>query len=85
MTLRFAHVYFSPMMAKKREPGEETVGQKGVDCFSCTHFHITYDTDFPYGCRAAGFKSRFIPAKEMLLNSGMACQFFEEKKMRRGR
>ncbi len=85
MTLQSAHVYFSPAMEKKRDPGEEAGGKKGVDCFSCAHFHITYETDFPYGCRAAGFKSRLIPAKEMLLNSGMECQFFEEKKKRRGR
>lgn len=47
-----------------------------VNCFACRHFHITYDPRFPYGCRAAGFKSRSLPSREMAANSGMACQFF---------
>jgi hypothetical protein len=58
-------------------------GQKkqGADpyCFSCTHFYITYDANFPYGCRAAGFKSRLMPSKEMVNHSGLDCQLFSKK------
>jgi len=50
-----------------------------IDCFSCQHFYITYDPSFPYGCRAAGFKSRRLPAKEVHASSGMACLLFAEK------
>jgi hypothetical protein len=50
-----------------------------IDCFACRHFYITYDRSFPYGCRRVGFKSRLIPSKEMYINSGLACQLFEEK------
>jgi len=35
------------------------------NCFSCCHFYITYETQFPYGCRNAGFKSRLLPSKVM--------------------
>jgi hypothetical protein len=55
--------------------GKET----DINCFSCRHFYITYDPKFPYGCRAAGFKSRSMPAREMYANSGMDCQFFAGK------
>ena len=50
-----------------------------VNCLACRHFFITYNPRFPYGCRAASFKSRFLPAQEMFRNSGLMCQLFEEK------
>jgi hypothetical protein len=59
-------------------PGRESRNnrEKGIHCFSCRHFYITYDPRFPYGCRAVGFKSRGVPAAEVRANSGMDCQFF---------
>jgi hypothetical protein len=51
-----------------------------IKCFSCRHFYITYDRSFPYGCKMAGFKSRLMPSREMYVNSGLECLFFEEKK-----
>jgi len=59
----------------KRQERQETE----INCFSCSHFYITYDVDFPYGCRAAGFRSRLMPSKEMYFNSGMECQLFAVK------
>jgi hypothetical protein len=50
-----------------------------VNCFSCSHFYITYEPDFPYGCRAVSFKSRLLPAKVMYVYSGIGCQLFKEK------
>lgn len=50
-----------------------------INCFSCRYFYITYDPQFPYGCRAARFKSRQMPSKEMSANSGIDCQFFAGK------
>jgi hypothetical protein len=58
-----------------RKKERETV----INCFSCQHFYITYDAQFPYGCRTVGFKSRLLPSKEMYANSGMDCQFFADK------
>jgi hypothetical protein len=58
--------------------GQEKQGTE-INCFSCQHFYITYDKSFPYGCRAAGFKSRLLPSKEMYVNSGMDCLLFAEK------
>lgn len=54
-----------------------------INCFSCQHFFITYDPNFPYGCRAVGFKSRPLPSKEMYLNSCIECQLFEGKEKAR--
>ncbi len=54
-----------------------------INCYSCLHFYITYDPQFPYGCRAVRFKSRRMPAKEMSANSGIDCQFFTGKETNR--
>jgi len=51
-----------------------------IDCFSCTFFFITHDRHYPYGCRAAGFKSRIMPSRDMYINSAIPCQLFQEKK-----
>lgn len=59
------------------DAGEKT--GREIRCFACRHFFITYDAAFPYGCRAARFKSRLMPAEEMAASSGLECQFFEEK------
>jgi len=50
-----------------------------LNCFACRHFFITHDPKFPYGCRAVGFKSRWMPSREMYINSGIDCQFFSAK------
>ncbi len=59
--------------------GEPPSGKKETNCFSCIHFYITYDPDFPYGCKAVGFKSLPMPSRAMYEHSGMECQLFEEK------
>ena len=71
-------------MSRKRipKPDKQTPSIK-TKCFSCRHFFITHIPRFPYGCRAAGFKSRYLPAQEMYRNSGLPCQFFEGKAQER--
>ncbi|MBB5021622.1 uracil-DNA glycosylase [Desulfurispira natronophila] len=54
--------------------------QRRVNCNRCSHYYITWDTGFPYGCRKLGFKSRHLPSLEVFRNSGMPCQYFDEKK-----
>ena len=33
-----------------------------ASCGDCKHYYVTWDKDFPYGCKAMGFKSRTYPA-----------------------
>jgi len=56
---------------------------KEINCFSCHLFFITYERTFPDGCRAAGFKSRLMPSREMRVNSGLECLLFKEKGRKR--
>ncbi len=50
-----------------------------VNCFFCKHFFITYETKYPYGCQAMGFKSARMPAVDVFSNSGMDCAMFVRK------
>lgn len=68
------------LMGKKVGPDRgQQAGRPGINCFSCSHFYITYEKGFPYGCRAMGFKSRLIPSREVYESSGKECQFFSKK------
>ncbi|MEO5364229.1 MAG: hypothetical protein H7838_11490 [Magnetococcus sp. DMHC-8] len=51
----------------------------GVDCRHCCHFQVTWDPDFPRGCRAMGFKTRQWPWMEVLRSSGEPCLQFQPK------
>ena len=53
-----------------------------ASCGDCKHYYVTWDKDFPYGCKAMGFKSRTYPAQEVRNASGMDCQLFENKSSR---
>ncbi|OPY66015.1 MAG: hypothetical protein A4E57_02994 [Syntrophorhabdaceae bacterium PtaU1.Bin034] len=50
-----------------------------VKCRKCRHFYVTWDKRFPYGCRAAGFKSARLPSVEVFAASGSPCLSFEDK------
>lgn len=54
-----------------------------INCFTCSHFFITYDPHVPYGCRAIGFKSRHFPSDVAKSCSGLKCQMYSPKKRRR--
>jgi len=48
-------------------------------CAKCIHYFITYDPQFPYGCRAMGFKSRRPPHQEIIAATGTGCVTFSPK------
>jgi hypothetical protein len=50
-----------------------------IDCFSCKHFYITWDKNFPYGCKVLGFKSKSMPAGEVYKASALECLRYEKK------
>ncbi|WP_029523244.1 hypothetical protein [Persephonella sp. KM09-Lau-8] len=54
---------------------------KKVNCHKCEYFYITWDKNFPYGCKAFGFKSRLIPSIEVKKASGKECLQFKPKKL----
>lgn len=68
----------TPPKVRRNPCGNEKQGM-GANCFSCQYFHITHDPRFPYGCRAAGFKSRLLPSIEICASSGIDCLLFAVK------
>ncbi|MBF0184188.1 MAG: uracil-DNA glycosylase [Magnetococcales bacterium] len=58
---------------------QEEEGKSGIDCRNCAHFQITWDAEFPRGCRAMGFKSRQWPWMQVLQSSGEPCLRFQLK------
>jgi hypothetical protein len=59
----------------------DTDAQRPVQtCKDCFHFFVTYDPQFPYGCRGMGFKSRRHPYLEVQEATGLPCQGHETKK-----
>ena len=48
-------------------------------CKDCIHFFVTYDSNFPYGCRSMGFKSRRYPYLEVQEATAEPCHGWEMK------
>ena len=49
------------------------------NCFGCRHFAVSWDPHSPYACRLMGFKSKILPAIEVLRADGMPCLGFVSK------
>jgi hypothetical protein len=56
-----------------------TEKQERIDCMKCKHFYITWDPNFPRGCKAFGFKTRTLPSAQVLSSSGSPCMNYEHK------
>jgi len=53
-----------------------------IDCHRCVHYFITWDENFPHGCRSMGFKSRRYPGEEVRqAMNGQECCLFEPKSL----
>ncbi len=52
-----------------------------VVCHNCIHYYVTWDPNFPHGCRGMGFKSQRIPNAEIRkVMNGEDCLLFVAKK-----
>ena len=51
----------------------------GPNCFQCRHLAVSWDPQLPYACRFMGFKSRNLPAIEVLRADGLFCTGFSAK------
>jgi hypothetical protein len=55
------------------------VENKKRACINCIHYYVTWDRDFPCGCKGYGFKSQEEPRVTVRKTSGQECLMFEEK------
>jgi len=51
-----------------------------INCITCVHYYVTWDRNFPYGCRLFEFKSRKLPSLLVLESTGEKCKNHELKK-----
>jgi hypothetical protein len=54
-------------------------------CYECRFYLITWDPQFPHGCRAHTFKCKKLPSWEVIDASGLECMLFACKKPRAAR
>ena len=54
-------------------------GTNKINCNKCKYFYITWEKEFPYGCKAMGFKSKNMPNRVTREVSQRQCLSFEPK------
>ena len=52
-------------------------------CIGCTHYYITWDKNFPKGCKGFGFKSRNMPCIVVKESSGETCKMYVPKESKK--
>lgn len=50
-----------------------------IDCHKCKHYYVTWDKNFPHGCKAIKFKSKQLPSIQVRVSSQFECLLFSKK------
>ena len=50
-----------------------------VNCQKCINYYITWDNNFPYGCKLFGIKSKQQPSVIVYQSLGKQCENFVKK------
>lgn len=56
---------------------------KRLNCKLCKFYYVTWNSQTPHGCKAYGFKSGHIPSIIVFRDSGVECQFYEERELKK--
>ncbi|MGE5677485.1 MAG: uracil-DNA glycosylase [Pseudomonadota bacterium] len=51
-----------------------------VNCISCIYYYITWDNNFPKGCKLFEIKSRRMPSDVVREATGESCRNYAEKR-----
>ena len=52
---------------------------QGPNCWQCQFFSVTHDPRMPYACQRYGFRTKVLPAIEVLRVDGQFCMGFAPK------
>lgn len=52
---------------------------KRIDCKKCKNYYITWDMQFPYGCKLFSIKSKQMPNIVIYQSLGKHCEAYEDK------
>ena len=50
-----------------------------IDCHKCKYYYVTWDKNFPHGCKAMRFKSKQLPSIQVRVSSQLHCLFVSKK------
>ncbi len=50
-----------------------------IDCHKCKHYYVTWERQFPHGCRSMNFKSLQLPSAVVRNSSGIPCMRYQPK------
>ncbi len=50
-----------------------------INCIRCKNFYVTWDKEYPKGCKLFGFKSAKLPSVLVLESTGTECKNYEDK------
>jgi hypothetical protein len=50
-----------------------------ISCPQCQYFYVTWDKNFPKGCKVFRFKSKKFPSDFVYEATGIMCEHFAEK------
>ena len=50
-----------------------------IQCRRCVYYYVTWDIQFPYGCKLYGVKSKQVPSIVVSKSIGMPCDRFFDK------
>ena len=53
-----------------------------INCMQCRFYYVTWDPQFPRGCKAYDFKTRVMPSALVLSSSDRPCLKYEPKEKR---
>jgi hypothetical protein len=71
--------YFYPSLVKLLWLNYNIDMEKEVNCIKCQYYYITWDKNFPKGCRYFGFKGKIMPSRMVKEASGEECKGFLQK------
>jgi len=69
----------NPSLNSRPHAMDTAPGDTLPSCKGCTHYYITHDVSFRYGCRALNFKSQRQPVLDVIAASGQPCLYFSRK------
>lgn len=52
-----------------------------IDCHKCKGYYVTWEKQFPHGCRSMNFKSTQLPSTVVYSSSGTDCMKYQRKEM----
>lgn len=51
--------------------------EDNINCIKCKNFYVTWDKNYPRGCKLYGFKSFRLPSVLVLESTGAVCKNYE--------